>query len=177
MMEQWHPLGPVGVITAFNFPVAVWAWNAALALVCGDPVVWKPSEKTPLCALACQAAGAARAGEQFGDAPDGIVERCRSAAGTSAQAAGRIDPRIPLVSATGRCRWAGPSPPTVAGRLGRSLLELGGNNATIVSPSADLELAVRAIVFAAAGTCGQRCTTLRRLIVHEIDRRRTRDGC
>jgi aldehyde dehydrogenase (NAD+) len=162
MMESWHPLGPVGVITAFNFPVAVWSWNAALAFVCGDPVIWKPSSRTPLTALACQALFR-RAVQQFGDAPDGLLE-------VLVGSAGRVlvdDPRVPLVSATGSTAMGRAMAPKVAARLGRSLLELGGNNAMIVTPSADLDLAVRAILFAAVGTCGQRCTSLRRLIVHE----------
>jgi aldehyde dehydrogenase (NAD+) len=163
LMEQWHPLGPVAVITAFNFPVAVWAWNAMLALVCGDPVVWKPSEKTPLSALACQAILNQTLAD-FTDAP----------AGLSSVLIGRSDigqaladhPSVPLVSATGSVRMGKAVAPRVAARLGRTLLELGGNNGMIVAPSADLELAGRSIVFSAAGTCGQRCTTLRRLIVH-----------
>jgi aldehyde dehydrogenase (NAD+) len=162
MMESWHPLGPVGVITAFNFPVAVWSWNSALAFVCGDPVIWKPSSRTPLTALACQALFR-RAAQQFGDAPDGLLE-------VLIGSAGRVlvdDPRVPLVSATGSTAMGRAMAPKVAARLGRSLLELGGNNAMIVTPSADLDLAVRAILFAAVGTCGQRCTSLRRLIVHE----------
>jgi aldehyde dehydrogenase (NAD+) len=162
MMESWHPLGPVGVITAFNFPVAVWSWNAALAFVCGDPVIWKPSSRTPLTALACQALFR-RAVQQFGDAPDGLLE-------VLVGSAGRVlvdDSRVPLVSATGSTAMGRAMAPKVAARLGRSLLELGGNNAMIVTPSADLDLAVRAILFAAVGTCGQRCTSLRRLIVHE----------
>ncbi len=162
LMETWHPLGVVGVITAFNFPVAVWAWNTAVALVCGDTVVWKPSELTPLTALACQA----------------LIERAASDIGVSARVSALItghreigeqlvdDQRVALVSATGSVRMGQQVGPRVARRFGRSLLELGGNNAAVVTPSADLELAVRAIVFAAAGTAGQRCTTLRRLIVH-----------
>ncbi len=162
MAETWHPLGPIGVITAFNFPVAVWSWNSALALVCGDPVIWKPSSRTPLTALACQAL-LARAIERFGDAPDGLLEVLIGGAGR-----GLVDdPRVPLISATGSTAMGQVLAPKVAARLGRSLLELGGNNAMIVTPTADLDLAVRAIVFAAVGTCGQRCTSLRRLIVHE----------
>ena len=162
MMETWLPLGPVGIITAFNFPVAVWSWNAALALVCGDPVIWKPSSRTPLTALACQALFQ-RALERFGDAPEGLVEVIVGSAGRALV----DDPRVPLVSATGSTAMGRAMAPKVAARLGRSLLELGGNNAMIVTPSADLDLAVRAILFAAVGTCGQRCTSLRRLIVHE----------
>ena len=164
MMETWHPLGPIAVISAFNFPVAVWAWNAAIALVCGDPVVWKPSEKTPLCALACRAAFE-RARATFGAAPEGLVEVAIGARETGEALAN--DPRLPLVSATGSVRMGKALAPVVAGRLGRALLELGGNNGAIVAPTADLDLAERAILFAAVGTAGQRCTSLRRLIVHE----------
>ncbi len=162
LMETWHPLGVVGVITAFNFPVAVWAWNTAVALVCGDTVVWKPSDLTPLTAVACQA----------------LLERAAADVGAP-QAVGRLilggrdvgealvdDPRVALVSATGSVRMGREVGPRVARRFGRVLLELGGNNAAVVTPSADLDLAVRGIVFSAAGTAGQRCTTLRRLIVH-----------
>ncbi|MDP6429052.1 MAG: aldehyde dehydrogenase family protein [Rhodospirillales bacterium] len=164
MMETWHPLGPVGVISAFNFPAAVWAWNFAIAIVCGDPVVWKPSEKTPLTALACQGLYM-RAAERFQDAPDGMMQVVIGGADAGKQMVG--DTRLPLISATGSCRMGATVGPAVAARFGRSLLELGGNNAMIVTGSADLELAVRAILFAAAGTAGQRCTTLRRLIVHQ----------
>jgi aldehyde dehydrogenase (NAD+) len=164
MIEQWHPLGPVLVISAFNFPVAVWAWNAALALVCGDPVIWKPSEKTPLCAEAVMAL-VRRALDRFGDAPDGLVQLVQGGRDTGEALVD--DPRIALVSATGSTAMGRAVGPRVAQRFGRALLELGGNNAMIVAPSADLELASRAILFSAAGTAGQRCTTLRRLIVHE----------
>ena len=164
MIEQWHPLGVVGVITAFNFPVAVWAWNAALALVCGDPVIWKPSEKTPLCAAAVMAL-AERALRKFGDAPEGLLQ-CVQGAREVGEAL-VDDPRVALLSATGSTAMGRAVGPRVAQRFGRSLLELGGNNAMIVTPSADLALAERAILFSAAGTAGQRCTTLRRLIVHE----------
>src|SRR5690606_10261046 len=164
MRETWQPLGPVGVISAFNFPVAVWSWNAALALVCGDPVIWKPSEKTPLTALATQAIFE-RAAARFGDAPEGLSHVLIGGADIGEALA--ADPRIPLVSATGSTRMGKAVAQTVAARLGRSLLELGGNNAMIVAPSADLDMAVRAVAFSAVGTCGQRCTTLRRLIVHE----------
>ena len=164
LTEQWHPLGPVGVITAFNFPVAVWAWNAALALVCGNPIVWKPSEKTPLTALACHALAMSVARE-LPDIPDAALSVIVGDASVGQRLA--ASPALPLVSATGSVRMGRAVAQAVAGRLGRSLLELGGNNAMIVAPSADLELAVRSIVFAAAGTAGQRCTTLRRLIVHE----------
>ena len=164
MRETWQPLGPVLVISAFNFPVAVWAWNACLALVCGDPVIWKPSEKTPLTALATHAI-LERAIARFGDAPQGLCQLVIG--GREAGEALAADPRIPLVSATGSTRMGRAVAQTVAARLGRSLLELGGNNAMIVTPSADLDMAVRAIAFSAVGTCGQRCTTLRRLLVHE----------
>jgi aldehyde dehydrogenase (NAD+) len=164
MRETWQPLGPVLVISAFNFPVAVWAWNACLALVCGDPVIWKPSEKTPLTALATQAIFD-RALARFGDAPEGLSQVVIGGRETGEALA--ADPRIPLVSATGSTRMGRAVAQTVAARLGRSLLELGGNNAMIVTPSADLEMAVRAIAFSAVGTCGQRCTSLRRLLVHE----------
>ena len=164
MIEQWHPLGVVGVITAFNFPVAVWAWNAALALVCGDPVIWKPSEKTPLCAQAVMAL-AVTALARFGDAPDGLLQCVQG--GREVGGALVDDPRVALLSATGSTAMGRAVGPRVAGRFGRSLLELGGNNAMIVAPSADLKLAERAILFAAAGTAGQRCTSLRRLIVHD----------
>ncbi|MBW0008329.1 MAG: aldehyde dehydrogenase family protein [Sphingomonas sp.] len=164
MMEQWHPLGPVLVISAFNFPVAVWAWNSALALVCGNPVIWKPSEKTPLCAEAVMAL-VRRALERFGDAPDGLVQLVQGEREVGAALV--ADQRVALVSATGSTAMGRAVGPKVAQRFGRVLLELGGNNAMIVCPSADVELAARAILFAAAGTAGQRCTTLRRLIVHE----------
>ena len=168
MMEQWLPLGVVGIVTAFNFPVAVWAWNAALALVCGDPCIWKPSEKTPLSALATQA----------------LFERALAAYAAAGHPApahlsqlliGRADvgqalvdhPQVALLSATGSTRMGRAVGPRVAARFGRCLLELGGNNAIVVTPSADLELAVRGIVFGAYGTAGQRCTSTRRVIVHE----------
>ncbi|HEU5084663.1 MAG TPA: aldehyde dehydrogenase family protein [Acidimicrobiales bacterium] len=164
MRETWHPLGPTAVITAFNFPVAVWSWNAALALVCGDPVIWKPSEKTPLTAMATLGVFQ-RAAERFGDAPDDLVQLAVGDAEVGQALAAH--PGIPLVSATGSTRMGRAVSTTVAGRLGRSILELGGNNAMVVAPSADLDMALRAIVFSAVGTCGQRCTSLRRLIVHE----------
>lgn len=163
MMEQWHPLGPVAVITAFNFPMAVWGWNAMLGLVCGDSIVWKPSEKTPLCALAIQAI-VNKAIEQFPEAPKSV---CSVVIGDAEIGkAMSADKRFPLVSATGSTAMGKNVGKVVGERLGRSLLELGGNNAMIVSEHADLELALRAIVFAAVGTAGQRCTTLRRIIVH-----------
>jgi aldehyde dehydrogenase (NAD+) len=163
MMETWHPLGVVGVISAFNFPAAVWSWNFALAIACGNAVVWKPSEKTPLTALACQAIFE-RAATKFGGVPEGL-----SGVIVGPRDIGEVlvdDARVALVSATGSTRMGREVGPRVARRFGRCLLELGGNNAVIVTPSADLDLALRGIVFAAAGTCGQRCTTTRRLIVH-----------
>ena len=162
LMETWHPLGVVGVITAFNFPVAVWSWNAAIALVCGDTLVWKPSELTPLTALACQAL-AERAADDVG-APRAVSRLILGGREVGERLVD--DPRVALLSATGSVRMGQQVGPRVAQRFGRVLLELGGNNAAIVTPSADLELAVRGIVFSAAGTAGQRCTTLRRLIVH-----------
>lgn len=163
LIEQWQPLGPIGVISAFNFPCAVWAWNAMIALVCGDPVVWKPSEQTPLTALACHEM-LQRAAEDFDDAPEALSSVVLGDAEVGAALAN--DRRLPLVSATGSTAMGRKVSEVVGSRLGRCLLELGGNNAMIVTPTADLELAVRAIVFAAVGTCGQRCTSLRRLIVH-----------
>jgi aldehyde dehydrogenase (NAD+) len=164
MMEQWHPLGVVGVITAFNFPVAVWAWNAALALVCGNAVVWKPSEKTPLTALAVQALFE-RAVNRFGDAPQALSQVVIG--GREAGEALVDDPRVALVSATGSTAMGRAVGPRVARRFGKVLLELGGNNAAVVAPSADLDLALRGVAFAAMGTAGQRCTSLRRLLVHD----------
>ena len=164
LTETWHPLGPVAVISAFNFPVAVWSWNAALALVCGDPVIWKPSERTPLTAIACMSLFD-RAAERFGGVPEGLAELVIGGADRAVQLA--EDPRIPLVSATGSTLMGKELAPRIASRLGRSLLELGGNNAAIVAPSADLDLVVRGVLFSAVGTAGQRCTSLRRLIVHE----------
>jgi aldehyde dehydrogenase (NAD+) len=164
MMETWHPLGVVGVISAFNFPVAVWAWNAALAFVCGDSVVWKPSEKTPLTAVAVQALFE-RAAKRFGEAPEHLSVVVQG--GRETGEALVDDRRVLLLSATGSTRMGREVAPRVAARFGRSLLELGGNNGMVVAPTADLELAERAITFAAVGTAGQRCTTLRRLFVHE----------
>ena len=164
LTEQWHPLGPIGVITAFNFPVAVWAWNAAIALVCGDPVLWKPSEKTPLCALACHAL-ALQVAAEMDDVPDGLLSFAVGGVDVGQAIAGHS--ALPLVSATGSVPMGRAVARTVAARLGRSLLELGGNNGMIVAPSADMELTVRSVVFAAVGTCGQRCTTLRRLFAHD----------
>jgi aldehyde dehydrogenase (NAD+) len=165
MMETWHPLGVVGVISAFNFPVAVWSWNAALAFVCGDSVVWKPSEKTPLVALAVQALFQ-RAAARFGpDAPAGLSTLL---IGGRAVGEALVDhPKVPLVSATGSTAMGRQVGPKLAARFARALLELGGNNAAIVAPSADLDLALRGVAFAAMGTAGQRCTTLRRLFVHD----------
>ena len=163
MMETWHPLGVVGVISAFNFPVAVWSWNTALAIVAGNTVVWKPSEKTPLTALACQAIFD-RAIERFGDAPAGISQVL---VGDRSIGEVLVDhPKVALVSATGSTRMGREVGPRLAKRFARSILELGGNNAGIVCPSADLDMALRAIAFGAMGTAGQRCTTLRRLFVH-----------
>jgi aldehyde dehydrogenase (NAD+) len=163
LMETWHPLGVIGLITAFNFPAAVWSWNVAVALVCGDTIVWKPSTVTPLTSMACSAL------------LDRALSECGMPAGVHRLviASGRdgavlVDsPDVALVSATGSERMGAEIAPRVAGRMGRLLLELGGNNAAVVAPTADLELAKRAIVFAAAGTAGQRCTTLRRVIAHE----------
>ena len=164
MVETWHPMGSCGVITAFNFPVAVWSWNAALALVCGDPVIWKPSEKTPLTAMATMKI-MERSLRRFGnDAPDGLAQLAIGGAEIGAALVSSRD--VPIISATGSTRMGSIVGPKVIARWGRPILELGGNNAMIVAPSADLGMAVRAIVFSAAGTAGQRCTSLRRLIVH-----------
>jgi aldehyde dehydrogenase (NAD+) len=164
LMEQWHPLGLVGVITAFNFPVAVWAWNSALAAVCGDACVWKPSNKTPLCAIAVTRL-AEKVCRETGADPALFTLLCGDAATVGAPLA--ADPRVPLVSATGSCAMGRKVAAVVHARLGRTILELGGNNAVVVAPSADLDLAARAVFFGAVGTAGQRCTTTRRLIVHE----------
>ncbi len=163
MVETWHPLGPVGIISAFNFPVAVWSWNTAIALVCGDSVIWKPSEKTPLSALAAMAL-LDRALARYGDAPEGLAQVVIG--GRDAGRALVDDARISLISATGSTRMGRDAGPRVARRFGRTLLELGGNNAILVAPTADLDLAQRAILFGAVGTAGQRCTTTRRLFVH-----------
>jgi aldehyde dehydrogenase (NAD+) len=164
MMETWHPLGVVGVISAFNFPVAVWSWNAALALVCGNSVVWKPSEKTPLTALATQAIFE-RAAAKFGNIPKGLSTLLIGDATVGQQL---VDsPQVPLVSATGSTAMGRAVGPRLAARFARAILELGGNNAAIVAPTADLDLTLRAIAFSAMGTAGQRCTSLRRLIVHD----------
>jgi aldehyde dehydrogenase (NAD+) len=163
MIEQWQPLGPIGIITAFNFPVAVWAWNAMVAAVCGDTMIWKPSPLTPLTAIAVHdiVKDVAKA-----NGCEGVFNLCMGGADDIGE---RMlhDQRLPLISATGSCRMGRRVGEVVGGRLGRALLELGGNNAIIITASADLELAIRATVFAAVGTAGQRCTTARRLIVHE----------
>lgn len=164
MRETWHPLGVVGVISAFNFPVAVWSWNTALALVCGNSVIWKPSEKTPLTALACHAI-LERALARF----DGAVPQHLHQVVIGGRAVGESlvqNKDVALISATGSTAMGRQVAPQVAARFGRSILELGGNNAMIVTPTADLDMAVRAILFSAVGTAGQRCTSLRRLIVH-----------
>src|SRR5579883_1718668 len=172
MIESWHPLGVCAILTAFNFPVAVWSWNAAIALVCGNALVWKPSEKAPLTALACRHL-LDEAAARVGGVPEHLCEIVIG--GPQIGAALAQHPKIPLVSATGSCRMGRAVAPLVAGRFGRTLLELGGNNAMIVAPSADLDLAVRAILFAAVGTAGQRCTSLRRLIVHRSIERKLVD--
>ncbi|MGH6828520.1 MAG: L-piperidine-6-carboxylate dehydrogenase [Rhizomicrobium sp.] len=164
LREMWHPLGPAAIITAFNFPVAVWAWNAALALICGDPVLWKPSEKTPLCAFVAEQL-LQRTIAGFAPAPQGLSALLTGGAPLG-QALAK-DRRVPLVCATGSTQMGRAVGSEVASRFGRSLLELGGNAATIVTPTADLDLAVRAIAFGAAGSAGQRCTSLRRLVVQE----------
>lgn len=171
MYEQWHPLGPVGIITAFNFPVAVWSWNAMIALACGDVVIWKPSEKVPLCGVACMKLlkGVLKAN----DVPDGVVSMVNGNRSIGEYLC--YDNRIPLISATGSVKMGRAVGSVVASRLGKSLLELGGNNAIIVTPDADLKLMLTAAVFGAVGTCGQRCTSTRRLIVHESIYDKVRD--
>lgn len=165
MREYWQPLGPVGIISAFNFPVAVWSWNTALAIACGDPCIWKPSEKTPMTALACQKIFE-RAVEKFGDdAPEGLSSVIIGMRDIGEQMVD--DKRVPLISATGSTRMGREVGPRVAERFGKCILELGGNNAIIVAPSADLDMAIPGIVFGSVGTAGQRCTSTRRLIVHE----------
>ncbi len=169
MMEQWHPLGVTGIISAFNFPVAVWSWNAALALVCGNSVVWKPSEKTPFTALATQALFE-RAARKFAEQHPGDLPPNLSTLLLGDHTVGEAlvdSPLVPLVSATGSTRMGRAVGPRLARRFARPLLELGGNNAGIVCPSANLDLTLRAVAFAAMGTAGQRCTTLRRLLVHQ----------
>ncbi|MFN2327349.1 MAG: aldehyde dehydrogenase family protein [Chromatocurvus sp.] len=173
MQELWHPLGPVGVISAFNFPVAVWSWNTALALVCGDPVIWKPSEKSPLTALACQHL-LDNACAALGDAPDHLGQVLIGERATGSQLVN--DRRVPLISATGSTAMGREVAPAVAARFGRSILELGGNNAIVVTPSADLDLAVRAIAFGAVGTAGQRCTSTRRVFLHQTIHQRVVDA-
>ncbi len=164
MREIWQPLGPTGIISAFNFPVAVWSWNAALALVCGNSLIWKPSEKTPLTALACHNL-LHKAIQQFGD--DAPQELQQLLIGERDIGEAMVDhKRVPLISATGSTAMGRAVAPRVAGRFGRSILELGGNNAIIIAPTADLDLAFQGIVFGAVGTCGQRCTTTRRIFVH-----------
>lgn len=165
MMETWHPLGVVGVISAFNFPVAVWSWNFALAIVCGNAVVWKPSEKTPLCGLACQQLFEEACRRYKGGVPENLSQIVIGGREVGEVLVG--SPLVRLVSATGSVRMGKQVGPIVAQRMGKALLELGGNNGMIVAPSADLELATRAILFSAVGTAGQRCTSLRRLIVHK----------
>lgn len=172
MYEQWHPLGIVGIISAFNFPVAVWSWNAMIALVCGDVCVWKPSEKAPMCGVACQ-----KLFHQVikdNDLPEGIVSLINGDYQVGEFMT--TDKRIPLISATGSTRMGKIVGQTVAERLGRSLLELGGNNAIIVTPNADLDLVLTGALFGAVGTCGQRCTSTRRLIVHEAVYDKVRDS-
>lgn len=163
LMETWHPLGVVGVISAFNFPSAVWSWNTALALVCGDPVIWKPSEIAPLTAVASAALLGRAIGEQ--GAPEYLSQVLIGGADVGQALVGHTG--VALLSATGSTRMGQAVGPRVAERFGRSLLELGGNNAAVVAPSADLDLTTRGIVFSAAGTAGQRCTTMRRVIAHE----------
>lgn len=162
MYEQWHPLGVVGVISAFNFPVAVWSWNAMIALVCGDTIIWKPSEKAPLSAVACQVLF--RKVLEENRVPEGVVNLINGDYRVGEYLT--KDRRVALISATGSSRMGRIVGQTVAGRLGRSLLELGGNNAIIVTPSAELNVVLPAVVFGAVGTCGQRCTSTRRLIIH-----------
>ena len=163
MYEQYHPLGIVGIISAFNFPVAVWAWNTALSWVCGDVTVWKPSEKTPLCGIACQKIIAAVF--KANNVPEGVC--CLVQGGREVGEWLSNDTRIPLISATGSTRMGKAVGSAVGGRLGRSLLELGGNNAIIISKDADLDMSLIGAVFGAVGTAGQRCTSTRRLIIHE----------
>lgn len=172
MREQWHPIGVVGIISAFNFPVAVWAWNTALAWICGDVCVWKPSEKSPLCSIACQNIIAAVLKEN--NLPEGIS--CIINGDYKVGEMMTTDTRIPLVSATGSTRMGRIVGTTVAQRFGKSLLELGGNNAIIITPTADLKVVVPGAVFGAVGTCGQRCTSTRRLIIHESVYDKVRDA-
>lgn len=164
MTETWHPMGTVGVISAFNFPVAVWSWNTALAIVCGNPVIWKPSEKTPITAIACQKLFE-QAANEVGDIPNNLCQLVIGDASIGEQLV--ADKRVPVISATGSTAMGRKVGPVVAQRFGRSILELGGNNAVLVCPSADLDMAVRAILFGAVGTAGQRCTSTRRLFAHQ----------
>src|SRR5436853_3595805 len=172
-MEQWHPLGIVAIISAFNFPVAVWSWNAALAAVCGDSSVWKPSEKTPLTAIAVTKI-AERVCRESGADPAifSLLIGDRKSVGQKLA----DDPRIPLISATGSVAMGFDVAGTVHGRLGKTIMELGGNNALIVSPTADLEMATQSIFFGAVGTAGQRCTSTRRVIMHESIAGKVRDN-
>ncbi|MCB0662595.1 MAG: aldehyde dehydrogenase family protein [Saprospiraceae bacterium] len=163
MYEQWHPLGIVGIVTAFNFPVAVWSWNAMIAFVCGDVCVWKPSEKVPLCAVACQ--NIFHKVLRDNDVPEGVS--CIVNGDYKVGEYMTTDSRVPLISATGSIRMGKIVGATVAERLGRSLLELGGNNAIIVTPDANLDIVLTGALFGAVGTCGQRCTSTRRLIIHD----------
>ncbi len=171
MYEQWHPLGIVGIISAFNFPVAVWSWNSMIALVCGDVTIWKPSEKAPMCGVACQNIWAQVAADN--DLPEGINSLVNGDYKVGEYMS--TDKRIPLVSATGSTRMGKIVAQAVAARLGRSLLELGGNNAIIITESADMDLVLTGALFGAVGTCGQRCTSTRRLIVHESRYTEVRD--
>jgi aldehyde dehydrogenase (NAD+) len=163
MYEQWHPLGTVGVISAFNFPVAVWAWNAMIAMVCGDVVVWKPSEKAPLCSVACQ--NIFQKVLQDNEVPEGVVSVVNGDYKVGEYMT--TDGRMPLISATGSIRMGKIVGQTVAARLGRTILELGGNNGIIVTPSADMDVVLTSVLFGAVGTCGQRCTSTRRVIIHD----------
>lgn len=171
MFEQWHPLGIVGIISAFNFPVAVWSWNTMIALVCGDVCVWKPSEKTPLCGVACQKIWEQVAREN--ELPEGISSLIQG--GREVGEFLTTDKRVPLISATGSTHMGKTVAQAVAGRLGKTILELGGNNAIIITPSADMDLVLTGALFGAVGTCGQRCTSTRRLIVHEDRYEEVRD--
>ncbi len=172
MYEQWHPMGVVGIISAFNFPVAVWAWNSMIALVCGDVCVWKPSEKTPLCGVACQNIFHKVLKEN--NVPEGVV--CMINGDYKVGEMMTNDKNMPLISATGSTRMGRIVGQTVAGRMGNTLLELGGNNAIIITENADLNIVLTGALFGAVGTCGQRCTTTRRLIIHDSIYDKVRDG-
>lgn len=172
MYEQWHPLGIVGIISAFNFPVAVWSWNSMIALVCGDVCVWKPSEKTPLCGVACQ--NIFHTVLKNNDVPEGVS--CMINGDYQVGEMMTTDTNVPLISATGSTRMGRIVGQTVAGRMGKSLLELGGNNAIIITENANLNIVLTGALFGAVGTCGQRCTTTRRLIIHESIYDKVRDG-